>query len=96
VAAEDVVVEDLAELFVRDAVHRPVVGIAGRVAHEDADVAERLVRAPHEVLQGRLRGDACGNGERPTRAEAFVQACGYLVAGVLATRRDHHSRTVLG
>ena len=48
---QDVVVENLAKLFVGNAGHRPVVGIGGGVADEDVDPPEEPVRLVDEALE---------------------------------------------
>jgi hypothetical protein len=64
VIADDVVVEDLAELVVGDAGQRAVIGVGRGVADADVDLAERRLGLVDQVLQVLLRGDVGRDRDR--------------------------------
>src|SRR3546814_19974016 len=53
---QHVIVEDLAELFVRDARHRAVIGVGRGVADQDVDLPEMFARLLYHGVQRRLVG----------------------------------------
>jgi len=96
VVGDDVVVQDLAELLVGDAGHRPVVGVAGGVAHQGVDAAPLRQRAVHQGLQRVFAADVGGHGQGRAGTVRGVDLGGHGLAGVLLARADHHPGAVLG
>ena len=80
---EDVVIENLAELFVLDPVHRPVIGVGRGVADEDVDGAELFLRAREKVLQLCLFRNARRDGDGAAFAVFGIDGGGHFVAGFL-------------
>ena len=71
---EHVVLENLAELRVRDALHRPVVGIGSRVADQNVDPAESAVRLVDEALKLLLDEMLAAIGFAASRPRARLMA----------------------
>ncbi len=93
---EHVVVEDLSELVVGYAGHRPEIGIGGGVADQHVDPAEFLLRLVDEMAKLVFRRDVRGDGDRRLAAHGCVDRRRRLFAGIEPARGDDHCRAVAG
>ncbi len=87
---EDVVLHDLVELIIGDAVLGAEIGVGRGVADEDVDLAEAGDGGVDEVLQAGLVGDVGGDDDGGGAAHGGVDFGGGGFAGIgLATADDH-------
>jgi hypothetical protein len=93
---DDVVVQNLAGLFVGNSTLRPVIGMRCGVADQRVDLAEHAVGFLDQMLQIVLGRDIGGDRERDLLAGLVVDRLCHLIADCLLARGDHHFGTMLG
>ncbi|MNN28587.1 hypothetical protein D3C81_1421650 [compost metagenome] len=86
----DVVVQHLAKLIVRDAAHRPVVRVGCGIADQHVDLAEGAVGFIDQVLQVFLRRDIGGHSDGGAGAMACIERVNHFLAGLCLARRNHY------
>ena len=96
VIGEHVVVENLAELGVRDAGHRAVVRIGSRIADQNVDPAEGARGLVDEMLKLLLGRDVGGDRLRRVALERAIDGGRGLGAGLGLARRDDDARAMPG
>ena len=96
VVRHDVVVEDLAELLIRDPLLRAVIRVGGGVADQHVDVAERAPRLVDQVLQRLLAGNVGRDRDGGAVTETRVDLGRHRRARILLAAGDHHLRPLFG